>query len=99
MVIGAGVAGLSSIATAKSLGKINVRSFVVQIESRMRKASSLLGMHWEKLYISVFIYVPLLCCVGAIVRGFDTRAAVQEQIESLGAEFLTVGFSSIVADS
>lgn len=27
---------------------------------------------------------------GAIVRGFDTRAAVEEQIQSLGAEFLTV---------
>lgn len=28
--------------------------------------------------------------MGAIVRGFDTRAAVKEQIESLGAEFLEV---------
>ncbi|CAG0906128.1 unnamed protein product [Cyprideis torosa] len=28
--------------------------------------------------------------MGAIVRGFDTRAAVKEQIESFGAEFLTV---------
>ena len=46
LVIGAGVAGLSAIATAKSLG--------------------------------------------AIVRGFDTRAAVKEQIQSLGAEFLEV---------
>jgi NAD(P) transhydrogenase len=46
LVIGGGVAGLSSIATAKSLG--------------------------------------------AIVRGFDTRAAVKEQVESLGASFLTV---------
>uniref|UniRef100_A0A6A7FTN8 NAD(P) transhydrogenase, mitochondrial n=3 Tax=Hirondellea gigas TaxID=1518452 RepID=A0A6A7FTN8_9CRUS len=46
LVIGGGVAGLSAVATAKSLG--------------------------------------------AIVRGFDTRAAVQEQIESLGAEFLTI---------
>jgi NAD/NADP transhydrogenase alpha subunit len=46
LVIGGGVAGLSAMATAKSLG--------------------------------------------AIVRGFDTRAAVKEQIESMGAEFLTV---------
>lgn len=28
--------------------------------------------------------------MGAIVRAFDTRAAVKEQVESLGAEFLTV---------
>ncbi len=28
--------------------------------------------------------------MGAIVRAFDTRAAVREQIESLGAQFLTV---------
>lgn len=28
--------------------------------------------------------------MGAIVRGFDTRSAVKEQIESLGAEFLEV---------
>lgn len=28
--------------------------------------------------------------MGAIVRGFDTRAAVAEQIQSVGAEFLTV---------
>lgn len=28
--------------------------------------------------------------MGAIVRGFDTRAAVKEQVESLGAEFLEV---------
>lgn len=45
-MIGGGVAGLSAIATAKSLG--------------------------------------------AIVRGFDTRAAVREQVKSLGAEFLEV---------
>ena len=30
--------------------------------------------------------------LGAIVRGFDTRAAVKEQVESLGAEFLEVDF-------
>lgn len=28
--------------------------------------------------------------MGAIVRGFDTRAAVKEQVESFGAEFLEV---------
>lgn len=28
--------------------------------------------------------------LGAIVRGFDTRAAVKEQVESMGAEFLTI---------
>ncbi|KAH9952045.1 PNTB-domain-containing protein [Amylocystis lapponica] len=46
LVIGAGVAGLSAIATARRMG--------------------------------------------AIVRGFDTRAAAKEQVESLGAEFLSV---------
>lgn len=46
LVIGGGVAGLSAMGTAKSLG--------------------------------------------AIVRGFDTRPAVKEQVESMGAEFLTV---------
>jgi len=46
LVIGAGVAGLSAIGTATSLG--------------------------------------------AIVRAFDTRPEVKEQVESLGAEFLTV---------
>lgn len=30
--------------------------------------------------------------MGAIVRGFDTRAAVKEQVESLGAEFLELDF-------
>ncbi|MCA9673253.1 MAG: Re/Si-specific NAD(P)(+) transhydrogenase subunit alpha [Myxococcales bacterium] len=30
--------------------------------------------------------------LGAIVRAFDTRAAVKEQVESLGAEFLEVEF-------
>jgi NAD(P) transhydrogenase len=50
LVIGGGVAGLSAIATAKSLG--------------------------------------------AIVRGFDTRPAVKEQVQSLGADFLEVkGFN------
>jgi NAD(P) transhydrogenase len=28
--------------------------------------------------------------LGAIVRGFDTRAAVKEQVKSLGAEFIEV---------
>ena len=46
LVIGAGVAGLSAITTAKRMG--------------------------------------------AIVRGFDTRAAAREQVQSLGAEFLEV---------
>jgi len=46
LVIGAGVAGLSAIGTAKSMG--------------------------------------------AIVRAFDTRAEVREQVESMGAEFLTI---------
>ena len=46
MVIGAGVAGLSAIATARRMG--------------------------------------------AVVRGFDTRPAAKEQVESLGAEFLTI---------
>jgi len=46
LVIGGGVAGLSAMATARSLG--------------------------------------------AIVRGFDTRAAVKEQVQSLGAEFIEV---------
>ncbi|KAI0600470.1 NAD(P) transhydrogenase beta subunit [Biscogniauxia sp. FL1348] len=46
LVIGAGVAGLSAIATARRMG--------------------------------------------AIVRGFDTRPAVKEQVQSLGAEFIEV---------
>ena len=46
LVIGGGVAGLSAIGTAKSMG--------------------------------------------AVVRGFDTREAVREQVQSLGAEFLEV---------
>ena len=46
MVVGAGVAGLSAITTARRMG--------------------------------------------AVVRGFDTRAAAKEQVESLGAEFLTI---------
>ena len=49
LIIGAGVAGLSAIGTATSLG--------------------------------------------AIVRAFDTRPEVKEQVESLGAEFLTVNIN------
>jgi NAD(P) transhydrogenase subunit alpha len=49
MVIGAGVAGLAAIGTARSLG--------------------------------------------AIVRAFDTRPAVKEQVESMGAEFLELSFA------
>ncbi len=49
LIIGAGVAGLSAIGTATSLG--------------------------------------------AIVRAFDTRPEVKEQVESLGAEFLTVSLN------
>ncbi|KAJ5381914.1 uncharacterized protein N7496_004342 [Penicillium cataractarum] len=48
LVIGAGVAGLSAIASARRMG--------------------------------------------AIVRGFDTRPAVREQVQSLGAEFIEVDF-------
>ncbi|KAJ5702611.1 hypothetical protein N7488_010159 [Penicillium malachiteum] len=48
LVIGAGVAGLSAVATARRMG--------------------------------------------AIVRGFDTRPAVREQVQSLGAEFIEVDF-------
>ncbi|WP_414586385.1 Re/Si-specific NAD(P)(+) transhydrogenase subunit alpha [Scytonema sp. PCC 10023] len=49
LVIGAGVAGLAAISTAKSLG--------------------------------------------AVVRAFDTRLVVKEQVESLGAEFLELQFA------
>lgn len=31
--------------------------------------------------------------MGAIVRAFDTRAAVKEQVESMGAEFLTINLA------
>ncbi|KAG9242005.1 NAD(P) transhydrogenase, alpha chain [Calycina marina] len=48
LVVGAGVAGLSAIATARRMG--------------------------------------------AIVRGFDTRPVVREQVQSLGAEFIEVDF-------
>ena len=30
--------------------------------------------------------------MGAIVRAFDTRAAVKEQVESLGGEFVNVDY-------
>ncbi|MBW4549609.1 MAG: Re/Si-specific NAD(P)(+) transhydrogenase subunit alpha [Aphanocapsa sp. GSE-SYN-MK-11-07L] len=49
LVIGAGVAGLAAIATARGLG--------------------------------------------AVVRGFDTRPVVKEQVQSLGAEFLELSFA------
>lgn len=35
--------------------------------------------------------------MGAIVRAFDTRAAVKEQVESMGAEFLTVNIEASCA--
>jgi hypothetical protein len=47
--------------------------------------------------------------MGAIVRGFDTRAAAREQVQSLGAEFLEVsikeegdgagGYAKVCCDS
>lgn len=33
--------------------------------------------------------------MGAIVRAFDTRSAVKEQVESLGGEFLTINIEVI----
>lgn len=33
--------------------------------------------------------------MGAIVRAFDTRSAVKEQVESMGAEFLTINIQVI----
>ncbi|CAG9767624.1 unnamed protein product [Ceutorhynchus assimilis] len=38
-------------------------------------------------------------CMGAIVRAFDTRSVVKEQVESLGAEFLTVTIEEEGGDS
>lgn len=35
--------------------------------------------------------------MGAIVRAFDTRFAVKEQVESLGAQFLTVSIQVDIA--
>lgn len=32
-------------------------------------------------------------CMGAIVRAFDTRSAAKEQVESMGAEFLTINIT------
>lgn len=32
--------------------------------------------------------------MGAIVRAFDTRSAVKEQVESMGAEFLTINIEA-----
>lgn len=34
--------------------------------------------------------------MGAIVRAFDTRSAVKEQVESLGAEFLEINIKVFV---
>lgn len=34
--------------------------------------------------------------MGAIVRGFDTRSAVKEQVESLGAEFLEINIKVLL---
>lgn len=34
--------------------------------------------------------------MGAIVRAFDTRSAVKEQVESLGAQFLTVSIKVFI---
>lgn len=34
-------------------------------------------------------------CMGAVVRAFDTRSVVKEQVESLGAEFLTINLEVI----
>lgn len=34
--------------------------------------------------------------MGAIVRAFDTRSAVKEQVESMGAEFLTINIQASV---
>ncbi|ENN75183.1 hypothetical protein YQE_08195, partial [Dendroctonus ponderosae] len=38
-------------------------------------------------------------CMGAIVRAFDTRSIVKEQVESLGAEFLTITIEEEGGDS
>ncbi|XP_050309949.1 NAD(P) transhydrogenase, mitochondrial-like [Anthonomus grandis grandis] len=38
-------------------------------------------------------------CMGAVVRAFDTRSVVKEQVESLGAEFLTVTVEEEGGDS
>lgn len=36
--------------------------------------------------------------MGAIVRAFDTRSAVKEQVESMGAEFLTINITVRIRD-
>ena len=64
LVIGAGVAGLSAIATVRFVSHFSgSRSFTLILQARR---------------------------LGAIVRGFDTRSAAREQVQSLGAEFLEV---------
>lgn len=35
--------------------------------------------------------------MGAIVRAFDTRSIVREQVESLGAEFLTIDITVTIS--
>ena len=63
LVIGAGVAGLSAIATVSPLICAMKAALTSHLQARR---------------------------MGAIVRGFDTRAAAREQVQSLGAEFLEV---------
>lgn len=36
-------------------------------------------------------------CMGAAVRAFDTRPAVREQIESLGAQFITMDMTVCIS--
>lgn len=38
-------------------------------------------------------------CMGAAVRAFDTRPAVREQIESLGATFVTMDMQVMISES
>lgn len=65
MVIGAGVAGLSAIATVSCKTLWSASGTENNSTSQARR-------------------------MGAIVRGFDTRSAAREQVQSLGAEFLEV---------
>lgn len=46
----------------------------------------------QLLKICVLNSEPQARRMGAIVRGFDTRSAAREQVESLGAEFIEVDF-------
>ena len=69
------------------------------------KLEQLFGRQLEYLRALTFIFLFLLILgggvaglsavinakgLGAIVRAFDTRAAVKEQVQSLGAEFLEI---------